>query len=254
MPQADITAAILIIGNEILSGRTQDSNIQFIASRLSKRGIRLNEVRIVRDEKDAIVQALNELRKKYRYLFTTGGIGPTHDDITAECVALAFGAALAVHEEARSRLAAFYKESGTEMNEARLRMARVPVGSALIDNPISAAPGFKTGNVFVMAGVPSIMQAMFDHVETMIESGVPLYSNTVSCKMREGDIAIELEAIQKSFPDVEIGSYPGMGVKGRNLSLVLRSADESRLAAATEKVMGLIRSKGEEPRAVGLRH
>lgn len=254
MTGTDITSAILIIGNEILSGRTQDCNVQFIADRLAKRGIKLCEVRIVRDEAEAVVGALNDLRRKYRYVFTTGGIGPTHDDITAECMALAFGTSLAVNDEARKRMEAFYKETGTTLNEARLRMARIPLGGTLIDNPVSAAPGFKIGNVFVMAGVPNIMQAMFGHVETMLETGTPLLSNTVSCKMREGDIALELEAVQKEFPDVEIGSYPGMGVGGRNLSLVLRGADEGRLTAATEKVMGLIRSKGGDPRALGLRH
>lgn len=253
-PAQDLTAAILIIGNEILSGRTQDANTQFIASRLSKRGIRLNEMRVVRDEREAVIAALNELRKKYKYVFTTGGIGPTHDDITSECVAEAFGTELNINPEAKKIMETYYKTSGTELNAARLRMARVPVGGILIKNPISAAPGFKIGNVFVMAGVPNIMQAMFDHAETMLESGTPMLSNTVTCKMREGDIALELDAIQKEFPDVEIGSYPGMGVKGRNLSIVLRASEEKRLSLATEKVMTLIRDKGDEPRAVGLRH
>ncbi len=253
MTSKDLSAAILIIGNEILSGRTQDANIQHIASRLSKRGVILHEVRVVRDETNAVVSALNELRKKYKYVFTTGGIGPTHDDITAECVAEAFGTALAINDEAKSRMQAYYKEKNVEMNEGRLRMARIPVGATLINNPVSAAPGFKIGNVFVMAGVPNIMQEMFNHVETMLETGVPVMSNSVACKMREGDIALELEAIQKKFPDVEIGSYPGMSVKGPTLSLVLRGTEEDLLNAATEDVMQLIRSKGDEPRAVALR-
>lgn len=253
MTSNDITAAILIIGNEILSGRTQDANTQFIASRLSKRGVRLCEVRVVRDIKEDIIEATHALRKKYRYVFTTGGIGPTHDDITADCIAEAFGTAIDVNSEARAILKKYYDENGTEMNEARLRMARIPHGATLIHNPVSAAPGFKIGNVFVMAGVPKIMQSMFDHVETMIESGPPVLSNSVTCNLREGDIADGLARVQNDFPDIEIGSYPGMGVKGHNVSVVLRGTDETRLAAATEQVITVITDKGGEPRAVALR-
>lgn len=240
------TAAILVIGNEILSGGTQDLNIAYIAKRLTRRGIVLSEVRIVRDDEAQIVATVNELRAKVTYLFTTGGIGPTHDDITAPCVSKAFGLPHVLAPDARRRLEEYYKGRDVEMNEARLRMAMVPAGSILIDNPVSGAPGFNIGNVFVMAGVPKIMQAMFEHVDTMIEGGAPLLSRSLRCNQREGDISLPLEAIQKEFPMVDIGSYPHMGQKP-SLTLTLRSTDASKINAAMDKVAAMVRKLGEEP-------
>jgi molybdenum cofactor synthesis domain-containing protein len=240
------TSAILVIGNEILSGSTQDANIAFIAKRLAARGIQLSEVRIVRDDAPQIIDTLNALRERYKYVFTTGGIGPTHDDITAECVSRAFRVPHAVDAEAKRRLEEYYAPRGIALNEARLRMAMVPEGARLIDNPVSAAPGFNIGNVFVMAGVPKIMQAMFDHVDTMIDGGAPMLSRALRCNLKEGDIAEGLGLIQKDFPDVDIGSYPSMW-QTPSLSLVLRCPDDIRLNAAAEKVAGLIRQFGEEP-------
>lgn len=240
------SAAILIIGNEILSGSTQDINVAFIAKRLGQRGIPVHEVRVVRDVESEVVEAVNTLRHKYKYLFTTGGIGPTHDDITSECLAKAFGVPHVIAPEAKRRLEEYYAKAGTPMNEARLRMAKVPAGSVLIDNTVSAAPGFAIGNVFVMAGVPKIMQSMFDHVDTMIEGGPALLSKMVKCNQKEGDIGQGLGDIQKEFADIDIGSYPHMYQKP-SLSLVLRGTDEARLAAAAEKVKALIRQLGEEP-------
>lgn len=235
------TAAILIVGNEILSGRTQDVNVQFIAARLALRGIKLAEVRVVRDEEAAVVEAVQALGKKYTYVFSTGGIGPTHDDITAECMAKAFDTPLEINPAARAILEAYYKSKNTDLNEGRLRMARIPVGATLVDNSVSAAPGFKIGNVYVMAGVPHIMQAMFHSFENSLAEGAPMLSNTVSCTLREGDIAIALEALQKKFADVEIGSYPGQSASGPSLSLVLRAANEKPLTAATDEVFRMVR-------------
>jgi molybdenum cofactor synthesis domain-containing protein len=241
-----ITSAILIVGNEILSGSTQDANIAFIAKRLAVRGIQLSEVRVVRDDEAQIIEALDALRNKYRYVFTTGGIGPTHDDITAECVAKAFGVPHEVNPEARRILEAWYTPKGVTLNEARLRMATIPRGAHLIDNPVSGAPGFNIGNVFVMAGVPRIMQAMFDHVDKLIEGGKPLQSRTIGTNLKEGDIAKELGDIQKEFPQVDIGSYPHNG-QNPSLSFILRSAEEAPLEAATAKVAAMVRAHGEEP-------
>jgi molybdenum cofactor synthesis domain-containing protein len=239
-------AALLIVGNEILSGGTQDANLAFIAKRLSARGIPLAEVRVVRDVEAEIVEALNALRARYTYVFTTGGIGPTHDDITAPCVARAFGLPLEVNAEARTRLEAYYKPRNIELNAARLRMATIPKGAGLIDNPVSAAPGFRCGNVFVMAGVPRIMNAMFDHVETLIEGGTPLLSVTLGCNLKEGDIAAELAAIQVEFPGVDVGSYPSF-ISTPSLRFTLRSADAAALKAAAARTAAMIRSHGEEP-------
>jgi molybdenum cofactor synthesis domain-containing protein len=238
LPQ--VKAAVLIIGNEVLSGRTQDVNIHFIAERLGLRGIQLAEVRIVRDEEDAIVNAVRSLSAGYDYVFSTGGIGPTHDDITAECMAKAFNTKLEINAEAKLRLAAHYAAKGVELTEGRLRMARIPVGATLIDNPISTAPGFKIKNVHVMAGVPKIMQAMLLSIEPTLPQGEPMLSNTISGTLRESEIALEMEEIQKQYPDVEIGSYPTIGGEP-SVSLVLRSVDEKKLKAATEKIVAMVK-------------
>jgi molybdenum cofactor synthesis domain-containing protein len=241
-----ITAAILVIGNEILSGSTQDINVAFIAKRLAERGIILCEVRVVRDDEGQIVAALNALRAAYTYVFTTGGIGPTHDDITSECVAKAFGVKHEVNAAAKKLLEDYYAQRNIDLNAARLRMATIPSGAKLIDNPVSVAPGFNIGNVFVMAGVPKIMQGMFDHVDRLIEGGPPMLSRTLKCNQKEGDIAADLTAIQKEFPEVDIGSYPHM-FQTPSLSLTLRAADEARLNAAFDKTAAMIRRFGEEP-------
>jgi molybdenum cofactor synthesis domain-containing protein len=236
------TAAIMIVGNEILSGRTQDANIQFIAERLALRGIKLSEVRVVRDEEPAIIKAAHELSREYDVVFSTGGIGPTHDDITSECIAKAFDAPIEINAEARRRLEEHYRSRGREMSEGSLRMARIPKGAVLIDNPASIAPGFKIKNIHVLAGVPKIMQAMFMAIEPSLPQGEPVLSSTITCALREGDIALELENIQKEFPDVEIGSYPVMGGVKPDLSLVLRATDEKRLKTAVEKVAEMVKN------------
>src|ERR1051325_11695522 len=201
-----ITAAVLVIGDEILSGRTKDKNIGFIAEYLTNIGIDLREVRVVADVEDEIVAALDALRHRYTYVFTTGGIGPTHDDITPDCVAKAFGVTIDVDPRAKALLLTRIAEK--DLNEARLRMARVPKGADLILNKVSPAPGFRIGNVHVMAGVPSIMQAMLDEVAPTLKTGVKMLSDTVRADLREGDIGTPLGAIAKAYPDVMIGSYP----------------------------------------------
>jgi molybdenum cofactor synthesis domain-containing protein len=237
-------AAILIIGNEILSGRVQDVNIKFIAERLGLRGIKLAEVRVVRDEEEAVVKAVRALSEEYDYVFSTGGIGPTHDDITAECMAKAFGAALDVNPGAKRLLADYYAGKGVELTEGRLRMARIPAGATLIANPVSGAPGFKIRNVFVMAGVPTIMQGMFLSIEPTLAKGAPMLSDTVTGSLRESEIALEMEQIQKQHPDIEIGSYPTMG-PSPSVSVVLRGTDEKKLKAATEKILKMVRKFDE---------
>jgi molybdenum cofactor synthesis domain-containing protein len=228
-----VTAAVLVIGDEILSGRTKDKNIGYIAEFLTDIGIDLKEVRIVPDEEAEMVAAINALRPRYTYLFTTGGIGPTHDDITAECVAKAFGVALEYHPRAveimRQRLA----QTGGEMNEARMRMTRVPKGGELVLNKISAAPGFWIGNVIVMAGIPSVMQAMLDYVAPQLKTGAKMLSETIRADCREGDIGSELGSIAKAHADVVIGSYPFVDEKNlANTNVVVRSRDPHKLSAA----------------------
>jgi len=223
------TAAVLLIGNELLSGRTQDTNLAYIAKRMVEKGIRVQEARVIPDIPEVIIQSINELRRRYTYVFTTGGIGPTHDDITADCVAEAFGVALPVNPQAKAILLAYFTERGIEPNEDRLRMARIPDSASLVDNPVSAAPGFQIQNVFVFAGVPRIMQAMLDSVLPQLEDGEVLHSITVFCELGEGAIASGLRALQERYPSVDIGSYPGKMDKGFRLSLVARGADESEL-------------------------
>lgn len=243
---ASSTAAILVIGNEILSGSTQDANIAHIAQRLFILGIRLLEVRIVGDTQAAIVNALNALRAQYTYVFTTGGIGPTHDDITAESVSAAFGVPCDINAEARKIMAQLYAARGVEMNEARLRMARVPRGGSLITCDATIAPGFRMENVFTLAGVPKIMRAQFEIIEKDLTGGIPLLSRVVQCNQKEGDIAFALEDIQNEFSDVDIGSYPHMG-ETPSLSLIIRGTDENRLDAAAARIAAMIRDCGEEP-------
>ena len=242
-----VTAALLIIGNEILSGRTHDKNIPHIAGKLNDAGIRLREVRVVPDVEEEVVHAVNRLRAKYTYLFTTGGIGPTHDDITAECVAKAFGRKLIRHPEADRRLVAHYQRTGMEYNEMRQRMANTPEGAGLIDNPVSTAPGFQVDNVYVMAGVPRIMQAMLDNVLPTLVGGPKMMSRTVIATLGEGIIAGGLQDVQGRFPDIDIGSYPAYTNEGFRTSLVLRGTDPELLDAARQAVRDLIVSLGAEP-------
>ncbi len=225
------SAAVLVIGNEILSGRTQDINLAFIATRMEDHGIRLREARVIPDIPDVIVSSINELRARYTYLFTTGGIGPTHDDITADCVAQAFGVDLPHHPEATERLMAYFDARDIEPNEDRLRMARIPQGASLVDNPVSAAPGFRIENVFVFAGVPRIMQAMLDSVMPQLQSGAIMHSITVACNLGEGSVASTLRALQERYPSADIGSYPGKMQGEFRLSLVVRGTDLPMLEA-----------------------
>jgi molybdenum cofactor synthesis domain-containing protein len=225
-------ACVLLIGNELLSGKTQDANLKFLATAMSKLGIRLEEARVIRDDLDTIVANVNECRARYTYVFTTGGIGPTHDDITAEAIAKAFDLELIVDPEAVVRL----KHGGKELNEARLKMARVPEGASLIENPISAAPGFRMENVFVLAGVPPIAHAMFASLEPMLRHGDAIHSRSIDVLLREGDFALELEAIARAHPEVEIGSYPFARDGRYGASLVVRGTDLS----AVESVLGRV--------------
>ena len=201
-------SAIIIIGNEILSGRTQDTNTKFLAQKLLSIGIIVNEVRIIPDSKEHIIECVNKLRIKYNYVFTSGGIGPTHDDITAECIANAFDVKLPINEVAKKLLQDYYKNQNVELNAARLRMARIPEGANLIDNPISIAPGFQIENVFVLAGVPKIFKAMVKDIIEKLKSAKPIKSKSIRIEKPEGEIAEELASIASDFPNAQIGSYP----------------------------------------------
>jgi molybdenum cofactor synthesis domain-containing protein len=245
-----VTAAVLVIGNEILSGRTRDTNLAWLAGELTKLGIRLVEARVVADTQGAIVAAVCDLKEKYNYIFTTGGIGPTHDDITAEAVARAFDVPLVRHPEAVRRLEAHYA-TPTDLNEARLRMANVPDGAVLIDNPISKAPGFRIGNVHVMAGVPAIMQAMFDGLRSELVGGPKMLARTIDVDLAEGVMAAELAAIQSAAPEVEIGSYPRMRQGRPSAAIVLRSIDVAALGRAADAVLAMMRGLGGAPRDDG---
>jgi molybdenum cofactor synthesis domain-containing protein len=235
---ASVTAAILVIGDEILSGRTKDKNIGYIAEYLTNIGIELRQVRIVPDIEEEIVAALNALRSRYTYVFTTGGIGPTHDDITADSVAAAFGVSIDHDPRAIAMLAERFPPD--QLNEARLRMARIPAGADLIANSVSKAPGFNIGNVYVMAGVPSIMQAMLDVVAPTLQTGVKILSDTVRAGLREGDIGTALAEVAKAHPDVSIGSYPFFSETGPDTNVVVRSRDPDALATAMEAVKAMI--------------
>jgi molybdenum cofactor synthesis domain-containing protein len=246
-----VTAAVLVIGDEILSGRTKDKNVGYLADCLTEIGIDLKEVRIVPDEESAIVAAVNALRGRYTYVFTTGGIGPTHDDITAESVAKALGVAIDYHPRAVEIMRARVAQGGGVMNEARMRMTRMPVGATLVLNKISAAPGFWIGNVIVMAGIPSVMQAMFEYVAPRLKTGSKMLSDSIRADCREGDIGTELGAIAKKFSDVVIGSYPFVDENNyANTNVVVRSRDPQRLAAAKVAVEAmLVRVKAALARA-----
>ncbi|EAU43803.1 competence/damage-inducible protein A [Salipiger bermudensis] len=230
------TAAMIVIGDEILSGRTRDSNMNHLAKELTKVGIDLREARVVSDDRDAIIGAITELRDKVDHVFTSGGIGPTHDDITADCVAAAFGVSIDIREDAYALLAAHYERQGSEFNAARQRMARIPDGAVLIENPVSIAPGFAMDNVFVMAGVPAVFETMVASVLPTLTGGAPLLSQNLRVERGEGDIAGPLSELASEFSDLSIGSYPFQknGIYGANI--VIRGADGARVDAAMTRL------------------
>jgi molybdenum cofactor synthesis domain-containing protein len=233
------TAAMVVIGDEILSGRTRDSNMHHLAGELTRVGIDLREVRVVADDPEAIVDAVNTVRARFDHVFSSGGIGPTHDDITADCIAAAFGVAISVRADARAILQAHYHRAGLVLNEARLRMARIPDGATLIDNPVSSAPGFTVGNVHVMAGVPAVFQAMVASVLPTLTGGAPLVSQSYRIDRGEGDIAGPLGALAAEYPDLMMGSYPFQrdGIHGANI--VIRGQDGDRVNAALSRLAAL---------------
>lgn len=231
-----VTAALVIIGNEILSGRTHDKNIPYVAEKLNDVGVRLVEIRVVPDLQDKIVEAVNILRTRCDYVFTTGGIGPTHDDITAESIAAAFDLPCEKHDEAWATLEGYYVSSGREFTPARQKMAMTPRGASLIPNPVSGAPGFVIENVYVMAGVPHIMQAMLDHAAATLKGGAQMMSETILCNHQESEIAEALSAIQDRYPDIDIGSYPHYANGKFTVNVVLRGTDEALLQGAKRDV------------------
>ena len=233
------SAAMLVIGDELLSGRTHDANMHYLAKELTEIGINLTEARFIRDDPTAIVSNIIELSKRFDYLFTSGGIGPTHDDITTDCVAEAFEKKASIRSDALKILQEYYDGKDIELNEARLRMARIPETAELIDNPISAAPGYVIENVYVMAGVPKIFQSMLKTVIPKLEKGLPTLSLSVKIFKGEGDIALDLEEIVKTFNQLNFGSYPfsEKGVYGTNI--VIRGKDKKLMEEAEDKVRSL---------------
>ena len=239
-----VTAALLVIGDEILSGRTKDKNIGHIADHLTAIGIQMKEVRIVPDEEPAIIAAVNALRAAYDYLFTTGGIGPTHDDITADCIAKAFGVGIDVDPRALAPMKAYFERRGVELTPARLRMARIPSGAELVENSVSIAPGFMLGNVIVMAGIPNIMHVMLDAATKFLKTGKKMQSTALDLNRPEGEIAQLFGDLQKRYPDVPMGSYPFMRDGKPGTQLVLRSIDPDRLAAADAELKAQLLARG----------
>jgi molybdenum cofactor synthesis domain-containing protein len=239
-----VTAALVIIGNEVLSGRTQDANLKFLAENLNAIGIRMTEARVIADDEATIAATVNEVRRKHDYVFTTGGIGPTHDDITAQSIAKAFRRRFGRNKEAEARLRRHYRPE--DVTEARLSMADMPDGVTLIDNPVSRAPGFRIGNVFVLPGVPRIMQAMFDGLKSTLAGGKPMISRTIVAHLPEGVMAAPLEAVQTAHPETEIGSYPFFRLGRLGTSLVVRGVDQEKVNAAAEAIRAIIREMGAE--------
>ena len=230
------SAAILVIGDEILSGRTQDTNSNYIAKKMSEIGIEVSEIRVIPDEKETIIESVNELRKINDYLFTTGGIGPTHDDITAESIALAFNIEININQDAFNLLESYYKEIGSPFNEVRQRMARIPSGAILIDNPISKAPGFKLENVFVFAGIPKIMTSMLENALKYLDKGKIILSKSIRVDAVEGDIAEALRKLDSEENQLKIGSYPFFNSKEDfGVNVVLKSSDKSILISSIDK-------------------
>src|SRR6476660_10069597 len=239
-----VTAGILVIGDEILSGRTKDKNIGFIAEYLTNIGIDLKEVRVVADEEADIIAALNALRTRYDYVFTTGGIGPTHDDITADSIAKAFGVGIDVDERALAPMKAYFERRGVALTPARMRMARIPFGAELVENSVSIAPGFMLGNVIVMAGIPSIMHVMLDAATKFLKTGKKMLSAAMDLHRPEGEIAEMFGALQKRYPDVPMGSYPFQRDGKPGTQLVLRCTDATRLAEAEAELKAQLAARG----------
>ena len=239
-----VTAGILVIGDEILSGRTKDKNIGFIAEYLTNIGVDLREVRVVPDIEDEIVTALNALRHRYTYVFTTGGIGPTHDDITADSVAKAFGVGIDIDERALKPMLAYFEKRGVEVTPARLRMARIPFGAELVENSVSIAPGFMLGNVIVMAGIPAVMHVMLDAATRFLKTGKKMLSAAIDLVRPEGEIAALFGELQQRYPDVPMGSYPFYRDGKPGTQLVLRSTDPDRLAAAENELKMALAARG----------
>ena len=247
MPET-VTAAALIIGNEILSGRTQDQNLSFLGEKLGEIGIRLKEARVVSDDAEEIAAALDALRARYDYVFTTGGIGPTHDDITADSVARAFGVGIDYHPEVYAMLKAWFESKGQEANEARMRMARIPDGADILDNELTLAPGFQIENVFVLAGVPSIARKMFDGAKRRLRGGAPVCSRAIRVHVGEGTVAEALGSIQAAFPDIDIGSYPWSEGGAYGTSLVMRGTQPGRVDEAFAEIFTMAERLGGAPR------
>jgi molybdenum cofactor synthesis domain-containing protein len=242
MGQGKVTAALIVIGNEILSGRTRDENIAYLASFLERNGIALKEVRVIADDERAIVDSVTELRARYTYLFTTGGIGPTHDDITTDAIGKAFGVPVDIDSRAVAAMRRGYSEA--ELTPARLRMARIPQGAALIDNPVSNAPGYMIDNVVVLAGVPRIMQVMLDAVSPRLKTGRPVLTRSIRVDAPEGDVAPGLAEIQSAHPGVEIGSYPFFVKGSLGTHAVFRASDSFLLEAALADFWRVVRRDG----------
>ncbi|MBD8555796.1 competence/damage-inducible protein A [Rhizobium sp. CFBP 8762] len=251
MSETTITAAMVAIGDELLSGRTKDKNIGHLADVLTLAGIDLKEVRIVSDDQDAIVEAINTLRAKHRYVFTSGGIGPTHDDITADAVSAAFGVECHHDAEAMELLGTMYKNRGLDFTEARQRMARMPVGATHIPNAVSTAPGFIVDNVYVMAGVPQVFQAMLNAVLPSLETGAKMLSRSVVSPFGEGDIGTLLGEVQKTHADTSIGSYPKFDGQSFSTEIVVRARDEATLDAAVQAVQDMLTAIGESKASTG---
>ena len=250
MTAQPVTACLLVIGNEILSGRTQDVNLQHLALALNELGVRLTEARVIPDTEAIIVDAVNECRARFDHVFTTGGIGPTHDDITADAIAAAFGVPLELHPEIAAMIRA--REAPPEVMEARLRMARIPKGAVLVENPTSGPPGFQLGNVFVLAGVPAVMQAMVSSLtKERLKGGDPVRSRTVGAYLSEGAVAKPLAEIQAKYPDLDLGSYPFYRKDGYGTNLVMRGTSEPALDQMLAEVQAMIESLGAKPHQNG---
>ena len=244
MSEGAVTACVLVIGNEILSGRTQDANLQHIATVLGEQGVRVREARVIPDVEDTIVEALNETRARFDYVLTTGGIGPTHDDITTDCVAKAFGVPLATNEEIAARIR--LRPAPPHVQAARLRMARIPRTAVLIDNPTGGPQGFRVDNVYVMAGIPAVMRAMLSSVR--FDGGAALRSRSVTAYLGESEVADGLARIQDAYPNIDLGSYPFTRDGKYGTTLVMRGTDAEALDAMLEEVKRLIVAAGETPR------
>lgn len=251
MVERTVTAALIIIGNEILSGRTRDANLAYLAAGLNEAGVRMMEARVIPDIEAIIIATVNEMRARFDYVFTTGGIGPTHDDITSPSIAKAFGVPLLRNAEVVAALADYYAQTGRAvqggLNEARLRMADFPEGAVLVTNPLTRAPGYYIENVYVFAGVPGIMRAMFDAVKPTLRGGRKMHSRALTAALSEGAMAADLARIQDLYPDVEIGSYPFFDQQRYGVSIVARGFELKRVEAATEDVRQMMRALGSEP-------